>query len=69
MRPGQMNFSLTVAVCAWCEPHPPAGEIGALSHGICLRHLRQLKLQSQGLLPKHRRRSRRESAPELQLPL
>ncbi|HZR18850.1 MAG TPA: hypothetical protein VFE51_16300 [Verrucomicrobiae bacterium] len=53
----QTEFSLSVAVCAWCKPRERGGALGAISHGICLRHLRKLKLEVQGLLPARRRRS------------
>ncbi|HLP76625.1 MAG TPA: hypothetical protein VK327_06850 [Candidatus Paceibacterota bacterium] len=67
MRAAQLDFPLSVAVCAWCEPHPPAGGIGALSHGICPRHLKLVKLEYQGLLPKRRRRSRsRDDSAQMQ---
>jgi hypothetical protein len=70
MRGAQLDFSLPIAVCAWCQPDPPAGEIGALSHGICLRHLKTLKLSCQGVQIKRRRRSRnRDNDNEGQLPL
>jgi len=36
----QIEFALDVAECAWCRPPTPGGKI--VSHGICLRHLRQL---------------------------
>lgn len=48
----QTEFSLVVAICAWCKPDERGSGLGAISHGICLRHLRKLKLQTQGLLPK-----------------
>jgi hypothetical protein len=51
----QTEFGLSVAVCAWCKPHEYGQGIGAVSHGICLRHLRNLKLEVQGLLPQLRR--------------
>ncbi|HLH55811.1 MAG TPA: hypothetical protein VKY92_19575 [Verrucomicrobiae bacterium] len=47
----QTEFSLAVAICAWCKPGERGGGLGAVSHGICLKHLRKLKLQVQGLLP------------------
>lgn len=54
----QTEFSLAVAVCAWCKPHEHGESIGAVSHGICLRHLRNLKLEVQGRLPQLHRGSR-----------
>ena len=69
----QTEFPLSVSVCAWCKPHDRGSGLGALSHGICLRHLRKLKLQVQGLLPERpaRRTPRRLVAtqPEASLPL
>jgi hypothetical protein len=57
MTASQTEFSLKVAICAWCKPNERGSGLGAISHGICLRHLRKLKLQTQGLLPKRLRRS------------
>lgn len=57
----QIEFPLAVAVCAWCRPHEPGASLGALSHGICPRHLRKLRLDLQrtgGAAPK--RSSRRD---------
>ena len=62
MRVGQLNLSLSVVVCAWCEPRVPGSEVGALSHGICPRHLRKLKLELQGVHPQRRRRTAARSA-------
>jgi hypothetical protein len=59
MTGSQTEFSLQVAICAWCEPVERGAGLGVVSHGICLRHLRKLKLQTQGLLPKRIRRSAR----------
>jgi len=53
----QTEFSLSVSICAWCKPHERGAGLGAVSHGICLRHLRKLKLQVQGLLPEVSRRN------------
>jgi len=66
----QLDFPISVAVCAWCEPCPPAGEIGAISHGICLRHLRFLKASSQGHIAPRRRRlsAAQKRQGEVQLP-
>jgi len=44
---GQTEFPLRVAVCAWCEPRERGATIGALSHGICPRHFREMKIQLQ----------------------
>lgn len=47
----QSEFPLRVAVCAWCQPKDrsadPAKSAGSLSHGICPRHLKKLKLEMQ----------------------
>jgi hypothetical protein len=70
MEAAQLDLSLRVSVCAWCEPHPPPGAIGAISHGICPRHFRKLVRESQGLQPKRRRRSLRDATNhEALLPL
>jgi hypothetical protein len=56
----QIEFPLAVAVCAWCRPRELGGGLGGLSHGICPRHLRKMKLEVQrmnGAVPK--RASRR----------
>ena len=49
--PLQTEFSLRVPVCAWCQPKKrgadPGNSPGSISHGICLRHLRKLKLELQ----------------------
>lgn len=64
----QIEFPLAVAVCAWCKPQDPEVRPGTLSHGICLKHLRKLKLQARGLSPKRApRRSRMELAPGVPL--
>jgi hypothetical protein len=64
----QIEFPLAVAVCAWCKPRELGSGLGALSHGICLRHLRKIKLelqQSRGIAPKRAARRRRlTSQPE-----
>ena len=43
----QIEFPLAVAVCAWCRPRELGAGLGALSHGICPRHLRKMKLDLQ----------------------
>jgi hypothetical protein len=58
----QIEFPLTVAVCAWCKPQAPSARMGTLSHGICLKHLRKLKLQARGLTPKRASRRHHEDA-------
>ena len=60
----QTEFSLRVAVCAWCKPHERGSGLGAISHGICLRHLRHLKLQMQGFLPERSGRATRRVRPQ-----
>jgi hypothetical protein len=49
--PLQSEFVLRVPVCAWCKPKnrgaDPGNSPGSISHGICPRHLRKLKLESQ----------------------
>ena len=60
---------MPVAVCAWCKPKERGTEIGAVSHGICLRHLRNIKLELQGAVTKPRRRRSSENDNETLLPL
>ena len=47
----QSEFPLWVAVCAWCKPKKrsadPNNSPGSVSHGICPRHLKKLKLELQ----------------------
>jgi len=43
----QIEFPISVAVCAWCEPVRPGASSMQFSHGICLRHLRKLRLELQ----------------------
>ena len=47
----QSEFLLRVPVCAWCQPKnrraDPDNSPGSISHGICPRHLRKLKLELQ----------------------
>jgi hypothetical protein len=68
MEAGQLDLSLSVAVCAWCKPRVPMGEIGALSHGICPRHLRKVKLELQGVVSRRRRRAAADKTRETLLP-
>ena len=72
----QIEFPLVVAVCAWCRPGELGAGLGALSHGICPRHLRKMKLELQqtaGAAPKRssrRSRIKRLPGPEVMfLPL
>ncbi|HXI70767.1 MAG TPA: hypothetical protein VNN22_10480 [Verrucomicrobiae bacterium] len=47
----QSEFPLRVAVCAWCKPKNRSADLGnspgAISHGICPRHLKKLRLELQ----------------------
>ncbi len=49
--PLQSEFPLQVVVCAWCKPRnrgaDPGNSPGPISHGICPRHLKKLKLELQ----------------------
>jgi hypothetical protein len=40
----QTEFPMRVAVCAWCKPKERGEGLGAISHGICLRHLRKVRM-------------------------
>jgi hypothetical protein len=44
----QTELPLSVAICAWCRPDVRGTSLGAVSHGICPKHLRKLKLQLLG---------------------
>jgi hypothetical protein len=46
---------MSVAVCAWCKPKEEHQQVGLLSHGICLRHLRKMKLEAHGLTARRTR--------------
>lgn len=63
----QTEFPLTVPVCAWCKPRPPALPSPFVSHGICLRHLRALRLQLEGHRGRARRRRTLSAVSEAQL--
>jgi hypothetical protein len=52
MSASQTEFRMSVAVCAWCKPKEQHESFGLLSHGICLRHLRKMKLEAQGIVLK-----------------
>ncbi|HEV2393876.1 MAG TPA: hypothetical protein VG146_16105 [Verrucomicrobiae bacterium] len=69
MKGMQTEFGMSVAVCAWCEPRARGSSPGALSHGICPRHLRKFKLEASGVVIKSRPRHRRNLAQEILLPL
>ena len=47
----QSEFPLRVAVCAWCKPKHRNVDLGlslgSISHGICPRHLKKLRLELQ----------------------
>jgi hypothetical protein len=47
----QSEFLLRVAVCAWCKPKSRSADLdsspGSISHGICPRHLKKLRLELQ----------------------
>jgi hypothetical protein len=47
----QSVFPLRVAVCAWCKPRELGAGVGALSHGICPRHFREMKFKLQSSQP------------------
>jgi|GEM_PF-2876737 len=69
----QIELTLPVAICAWCKPKERGSFLGAVSHGICPRHLRNLKFEMEGVaIQPHRRRVRaklRDSGSESLLPL
>ena len=69
----QSVLPLRVAVCAWCKPRELGAGLGALSHGICPRHFREMKIKLQNRLAgseeapvgsRTRRSRRRKSAIE-----
>jgi hypothetical protein len=65
----QIELPLRVTVCAWCKPDARQGmDVGLISHGICPRHLKKLKLSLNQLASKApippRRRSRRKRQRE-----
>jgi hypothetical protein len=43
----QTEFPLRVSVCAWCKPRDRGASIGAMSHGICPRHFREMRIELQ----------------------
>jgi hypothetical protein len=61
----QIEFPLAVAVCAWCKPRDQGALAGSLSHGICLRHLKKMKLEARGLPAKRPRVAGRGGMREL----
>jgi hypothetical protein len=66
MTSSQIEFPLAVSVCAWCKPKERGAVLGSLSHGICLRHLKKMKLEARGLPTKRTRPGGRKalSQPE-----
>jgi hypothetical protein len=46
----QTELPLRIPVCAWCKPRELGAAIGALSHGICPRHFREMKSKLQSSL-------------------
>jgi hypothetical protein len=42
----QSEFPLLVAVCAWCKPKNRSEDL-SISHGICPRHFRKMRLELQ----------------------
>jgi hypothetical protein len=78
----QIEFPLRVAVCAWCKSKKRRVDLGthlgAVSHGICPRHLKKLRLELQmnkdAAHPAHamathsRRRGAAFNHPELNYP-
>ena len=66
----QTELPLSVAICAWCRPEERGSSLGAVSHGICPRHLPKLKLQllgQTGAQPERSRRRRQEPAKDAPL--
>jgi hypothetical protein len=61
----QIEFSLVVPVCAWCKPRE-RGAPGAVSHGICLRHMKKLKLEARGVVVTRSRARGRRGVPQLE---
>jgi hypothetical protein len=51
----QTEFAMSIAVCAWCKPDEHGGNVGSLSHGICPRHLKKIKLRLHSSAKKRRR--------------
>lgn len=68
MAASQIEFPLAVSVCAWCKPRERGVESGSVSHGICLRHLKKLKLDARGFPGKTSRRSRQSRLLRLESP-
>ena len=68
MAASQIEFPLAVSVCAWCKPKERGAVMGSLSHGICLRHLKKLKLDAHGFQVKRTRRERHAGLSRLESP-
>jgi hypothetical protein len=47
----QSVLAFRVLVCAWCKPRERGAGLGDLSHGICPRHFREMKMKLQNSLP------------------
>jgi hypothetical protein len=64
----QTEFSLALAVCAWCRPGELGVGLGNVSHGICPRHFELMRRRLQrmaGTPPKRSsRRSKIQREPE-----
>jgi hypothetical protein len=41
----QIEFPLAIPVCAWCKPGSGGKGLKVISHGICLHHLRKMRLE------------------------
>lgn len=54
----QIEFGLSVAVCAWCKRPVSSAGLEVVSHGICPRHFRQLCGQAVPRAPSSRRSNR-----------
>ncbi len=54
----QIEFPISVVVCAWCKPGEKGRGLGEISHGICPRHLARMKRQlANGPLRRVRRKA------------
>lgn len=65
----QFQFPMPVAVCAWCEPQARSNSSLVLSHGICLRHLKKVKLEQRLEAFRKQKRSGRKPAYPAAQPL
>jgi hypothetical protein len=41
----QIEFPMSVAICAWCKPVKAGTGSGVLTHGICPRHFRKMRIE------------------------